>query len=163
MLDSKVVFCDTNFFIHLLNRESSLCDNAREYYKYFLKNGYELYVSTIAIAEFCVKGRMEDLPLRSVRVSPFGVWHAKYAGNCANALFKARATGVLKIEHRVIILNDAKMMAQAQCEGANFYITSDSESKKMYEVLQKEGKVSFTFIDIKTSTLLNFPASSTTI
>lgn len=57
------VLLDTSFFIRLLNDEDSLHQNALNYFKYFLEKEIDLKISTISIAEYCVKGNLSDLPL----------------------------------------------------------------------------------------------------
>lgn len=37
---------------------------------------------------------------------------------------------------------------QAQCESASYYLTSDTASKRMYDILKDNEKVSFDFTDI---------------
>ncbi len=150
MRDSKIVFCDTSFFIRFLNEEDSLHSNAKGYFQYFLEHEYKLYISTIAIAEFCVKGNIEELPLREIRVSPFNIEHAILAGACVKTLYEARRVGAIEVNHRIIIANDVKLMAQAQCEGAGYYITSDKECKKMYDILAADKRIDFDFIDLNT-------------
>ena len=55
MKDDKIVFCDTGFVIRLLDETNHLHDNAIGYFQYFLENDYIIRMSTIAVAEFCVK------------------------------------------------------------------------------------------------------------
>lgn len=43
----KGVFCDTSFFIRLLDKNDPLHSNARGYFRYFTENDYELLISTI--------------------------------------------------------------------------------------------------------------------
>tara|TARA_R110000751_G_scaffold161356_4_gene267442 strand:+ start:39561 stop:39773 length:213 start_codon:yes stop_codon:yes gene_type:complete len=62
------VLLDTSFFIRLLNDEDSLHTNAVGYFKYFLENDIVLKVSTISIAEYCVLGKLGDLPLKIFRL-----------------------------------------------------------------------------------------------
>ena len=148
MSESKIVFCDTGFMIRLLDKTSELHDNALGYFRYFLENDYEIRMSTIAVAEFCVKGSIEHLPLKNILLAPFNAFHASKTGEAARVLFDAKSRGVVEVESRVIIQNDVKLLVQAQCEHADFYLTSDSKSVRMYNVLREDGKVSFDFTDI---------------
>ena len=70
------VLLDTSFFIRLLNSDDFLHINARDYFKYFLENEILLKVSTISIAEYCVKGKMDELPLRNLKIISFNLEHA---------------------------------------------------------------------------------------
>lgn len=63
------ILLDTSFFIRLLNDKDSLHSNAVGYFKYFLENDIILKISTISIAEYCVLGKLEDLPLKTFRLS----------------------------------------------------------------------------------------------
>lgn len=65
------VLLDTSFFIRLLNDEDRLHKNAVGYYKYFLENNIVLKVSTITIAEYCVLGKLDDLPLKNIQILVF--------------------------------------------------------------------------------------------
>lgn len=148
MPDSKVVFCDTGFVIRLLDRTNELHPNAVDYFRNYLNEGYMFRMSTIAIAEYCVRGQMSELPLKEILPTPFNVYHAQETGKCADILFKEKAKGVRVANARILIQNDVKMFVQAQIEGAKCYLTADSESKTMYDILRNARKLSFEFIDI---------------
>ena len=150
MSDNKIVFCDTGFVIRLLDRTSELHENALGYFRYFLENDYLIRMSTIAVAEFCVKDKIEHLPLQQILLSPFNAHHASKTGECARILYNAKAKGVIEVDARILIQNDVKLLVQAECESADFSLTSDSRSKRMYDVLKEEGKLSFDFTDIHT-------------
>lgn len=74
------VLLDTSFFIRLLNDVDPLHNNAKEYFRYFLENSVQTKISTISIAEYCVKGNIDELPLRNLQIVPFNLDHAKRAG-----------------------------------------------------------------------------------
>ena len=148
MSDNKVVFCDTGFMIRLLDKTSDLHENALGYFRYFLENDFLIRMSTIAVAEFCVKDQIEHLPLQQILLSPFNAIHANITGECARILYSAKAKGVLEVNARVLIQNDVKLLVQAECESAEYYLTSDSRSKRMYDVLKENNKLSFDFTDI---------------
>ena len=150
MKDDKIVFCDTGFVIRLLDETNNLHDNAIGYFQYFLENDYIIRMSTIAVAEFCVKDSIENLPLRNILLSPFNANHAVKAGECAKILYEAKAKGVLEVDARIIIQNDVKLLAQAQYDSASYYLTADVRSKRMYDVLKDNGHLSFDFTDIHT-------------
>lgn len=150
MTDNKVVFCDTGFMIRLLDETNELHENALGYFRYFLENDYIIRMSTIAVAEFCVKDKVENLPLRNILLSPFNANHAVKAGECASVLFEAKAKGVLEVDARILIQNDVKLLAQAQCESASYYLTADVQSKRMYDILKEKSELSFDFADIHT-------------
>jgi len=127
-----------------------LFKNADSYFKKFLEQGYELYISTISVAEFCVKGDTSQLPLRNLRVLPFNIEHAKRAGSFARIIFdKKERTADLE---RIIIPNDTKLFAQSDTEPQiNYYLTSDMRSKRIYDILADAETLNFMFIDLNTS------------
>ena len=107
------VLLDTSFFIRLLNDEDPLHKNAKGYFRYFLENDTVLKVSTISIAEYCVKGKIEDLPLNNLQIIPFNLDHAKKTGEFAEIIFEENKKAVEKLKPRAIIPNDSKLFAQA--------------------------------------------------
>lgn len=143
----KGVFIDTSFFIRLLDKTERLHENAKGYYKYFLEHDFEMMVSTIAIAEYCVGGNVHELPLRNLQIVPFNVDHAKRTGEFAKIAFQNRKS--LNLKERNIIPNDTKLFAQADTEKAvEFYLSSDTESLKIYKLLAQHTNPRFQFIDL---------------
>jgi len=65
------VLLDTSFFIRLLNNSDPLHINALGYFKYYLEQGIRMKISTISIAEYCVIGKVSDLPLRNLEILAF--------------------------------------------------------------------------------------------
>lgn len=149
MENDKSVMLDTSFCIRLLGREDPLHRNAKEYYKYFLDNDYALCLSTIAVAEFCVKDEPTRLPLQNVKIVPFNFDHAVAAGRMIAKVNETRKQRGVAISPRVIIPNDTKMFAQTQFLGGEaHYATSDTECGKIYSILRDAGLATFSFIDI---------------
>jgi len=142
------VLLDTSFFIRFLNDADPLFKNAMEYYKYFLSNDIKMYISTISIAEYCVGGSISELPLRNLAILPFNLNHATKTGEIAKTVFTRK--GKLKLAERNIIPNDSKLFSQADVETSIiYYLSSDTESIKIYNLLQDEGqKPNFNFIEL---------------
>ena len=127
---------DTSFFLRFLNENDPLFDNADKYYKYFLQKEIKLFISTISIAEYCVGGKIDQLPLKNLIVLPFNIKHAEKAGEFGRILYEARKSGNLYVNERPIIINDAKLFGQADSEiNISYFITSDSRSLKIFETL----------------------------
>lgn len=142
------VLLDTSFFIRLMDERDPLHHNALGYFKYFLEKDYELFISTIAVAEYCVKGEIDELPLKNLRILPFNLDHAQKSGNLAEIVFREK--GKLELSQRAIIPNDTKLFAQANQEkGISFYLSSDFESIKIHQILKEKGAVNFGFIDLR--------------
>jgi hypothetical protein len=106
-------------------------------------------ISTVSIAEYCVGGDIHELPLRNLQIVPFNLEHAKRTGEFARIIFKNKAK--LKLKERNIIPNDTKLFAQADTENTvDYYLSSDSESMKIYQLLKQESNPHFQFIDLNT-------------
>jgi len=145
------VLLDTSFFVRLLNDEDSLHTNAKGYFRYFLEKEITLKVSTISIAEYCVKGQIDELPLRNIQIIPFNLDHAKKTGNFAKAIFEENKISQDKLIPRAIIPNDSKLFAQADLDiSITHFVTSDRRSKKTFSALSKRIAPKFEIIDIST-------------
>ena len=147
---NKAVLLETSFFLRFLNEEDPLCNYADGYCRYFMQQEISMVISTISIAEYCVKGDVHELPLRNLQILPFNLDHAKRTGELARFVFENKNR--LKLSQRNIIPNDTKLFAQADQEkGIEFYLSSDNESQKIYQLLKEapENGLRFTFIDLK--------------
>ena len=139
---------DTSFLIRLLKEDEDLHASAKDYFQHFLENNFVLYVSTVAVAEYCVRGELDQLPFECVRVVPFNLDHAEKAGDYARILYQARDNGQYKPEQRLIIPNDTKLFAQASSIGALYFVTADVKASKAMDILAKENGFSVTHVDI---------------
>ena len=86
----KGVFCDTSFFIRLLDKNDQLHANAKDYFRYFTENDFDLFISTIAIAEYCVGGSINELPLKNLQIIPFNLNHSQRTGEFARIVFQSK-------------------------------------------------------------------------
>jgi hypothetical protein len=149
VMTHKAVLLDTSFFLRFLNDNDPLFKNADGYFRYFLQKEITMMISTISIAEYCVGGDVHELPLRNLQIVPFNLDHSKRTGEFAKIVFQNK--GKLKLKERNIIPNDTKLFAQADCEKAvEFYLSSDTESNKIYNLLTQETAPKFQFIDLNT-------------
>ena len=143
----EAVLLDTSFFLRFLNDSDPLFKNADGYFRYFLQNEIAMMVSTISIAEYCVGGDVSELPLKNLQIVPFNLDHSKRTGELAKIVFQNK--GKLKLRERNIIPNDTKLFAQADCEKAiEYYLSSDKDSEKIYNLLRKETALKFQFMDL---------------
>lgn len=150
--DMKIntVLLDTSFFIRLLNEDDLLHENALDYYRYFLSNNYILKCSTISIAEYCIKGTIDELPLNNLQILPFNINHAEKAGLFGNLAFEEKKSGNINITDRRIIPNDIKLFAQADIdETISYFVTSDSACENMYKAIRKNTSVNFEIMNIR--------------
>jgi len=144
------VLLDTSFFIRLLNDEDALHKNALGYYKYYLENEITLKVSTISIAEYCVLGKLEELPLKDIQIIPFNLNQAERTGEFAKIIFSENKVSREKLSPRAIIPNDAKLFAQADLDkSVTHFVTSDERSIKTLNNLKKGVAPRFEIINIQ--------------
>jgi hypothetical protein len=150
----NAVLLDTSFFLRFLNEADPLFKNADGYFRYFLDKEITMLVSTISIAEYCVGGDVHELPLKNLQIVPFNLDHARKTGELAKIVFQHKNR--LQLKERNIIPNDTKLFAQADIEKiVAFYLSSDTESYKIYKLLDDQIKLRFQFIN------LNMPYSQT--
>lgn len=143
------VLLDTSFFIRLLNDEDPLHTNAVGYFRYFLENDIVLKISTISIAEYCVLGNLEDLPLKNIQIVPFNLKEAEKTGQFANIIFAENKVSEEKLMPRAIIPNDSKLFAQADLDKSiTHFVTSDIRSKNTLALLKKGTNPKFEIISI---------------
>ncbi len=132
-----------------MNDEDKLHQNARKYFKYFLEQEIILKISTISIAEYCVLGKLENLPIRNIQMVPFNLNHAKRTGEFAKVIFEENKKTTEKLLPRAIIPNDSKLFAQADLDlSVTYFITSDKRSINTYNLLSKHLTPRFEIIDI---------------
>ena len=144
------VLLDTSFLIRLLNDDDGLHGHALLYYKYFLENENALKVSTISIAEYCVIGKLEDLPLKDIQIVPFNINHAEKTGEFAQIIFAHNRTAIEKLLPRAIISNDSKLFSQADLDKSiTHFVTSDERSLKTFNALKTGISPKFEIINIR--------------
>ena len=81
-----------------------------------MQNEIALKISTISIAEYCVLGKLEDLPLKNVQIVPFNLKDAEKTGEFAEIIFTQNKINVEKLSPRAIIPNDSKLFAQSDLD-----------------------------------------------
>ncbi len=146
----RSVLLDTSFFLRFLNEEDPLFRNADGYFRHFLENDITMLISTISIAEYCVGGDVHELPLKNLQILPFNLDHAKRTAEFARIVFQKKDK--LKLRERNIIPNDTKLFAQSDTEISNdFYLSSDTESLKIYNLLKEEAHPKFQFLNLSIS------------
>jgi predicted nucleic acid-binding protein len=143
------VLLDTSFFIRLLNDEDPLHENAKGYFKYFLDNDIIMKISTISIAEYCVLGKITELPLKNIFILPFNLDHAEKAGDFASIIFSEKNISKEALIPRAIIPNDSKLFAQADTDNSiTHFVTSDKRSQNTFRLLKNKTITKFEIINI---------------
>jgi predicted nucleic acid-binding protein len=145
------VLCDTGFLIRLNQPQDPLHANARGYLKHLLAANHRLFVSTIALAEYAVRDKIENLPMRYFQVLPFNIDHAQKAGEFARTVFSQRDQISAEITQRVIIPNDTKMFAQADVNPQiTHYLTADQKCEVVYRLINSSAPMRFQILSLRT-------------
>lgn len=144
------VLLDCSFCIRLLKRDDEFHQNCVDYFKYFIENNIEMYLSTIVVSEYSVGDNPENLlSLNSFRLLEFDFTDAKISGEFL-ALLKDVGKFV-DFGERKVVINDIKLFAQIHNRKIHAYITKDRKSfKKMIEPLKQEFNLKFEVIDLTT-------------
>ena len=120
------ILIDTSFCIRLMKSNDPLHLNAKDYFKHFLENKIEIYLSSIVIAEYSVKDDANNLQLEVVKIIPFDFFDGKTAGEFHSILINNKEQ-VSNIE-RNAIKDDCKLIAQIFNRKIKGYITKDKKS-----------------------------------
>ena len=151
MKHNSSVLLDTSFFIRLFNVEDPLHQKAKTYFERFLNEKYTLKISTVSIAEYCVGGDINDLPLLNMQIIPFNYYHAIRTGQFARILFAQRRITPEQLYPRAIIPNDSKLFAQADLDKTiTHFVTSDNRSNTTYGILAEKTELNFLILNIET-------------
>ena len=148
-VDMGSVLLDTSFLVRLLSDQDPLHNNAKGYFKYFLEEAFITKVSTISIAEYCVGGKIDELPLKNLQIVPFNSTQAIRTSEFVKVIFQENKTSSDTLRPRAIIPNDSKLFAQADLDQSiRYFVTSDFRSKKTYKKLKKQIKPRFQILNI---------------
>ena len=146
----KAVLLDSGFLIRLMNPEEPLHQVAFDIFKKYITSGVSCKVSTIALAEYGVKGELRFLPTRYLQYVPFLYSHAEVAASFIRRIIQVKQERGAVIQPRVIIPNDTKMFAQASADPEVFaFVSADAEARKVYDLLDNPG---FDFVNIREMT-----------
>ena len=144
---AKTVLLDSGFLIRLMNPNEPLHRVALDLFKDYVSSGVTCMVSTVALAEYGVKGELRYLPTKYLQFLPFQYHHAEVAALFMRRIIQVKQERGAEIKPRVIIPNDTKMFAQASAETDIFaFVSADAEAKKVYELLEDPG---FEFVNIR--------------
>lgn len=142
------ILLDTSFCIRLLKSNDELHQNAKDFFKYFLEQKVEIYLSSIVIAEYSVKDDVNNLPLEFVKIVPFDFFDGKTAGEFHSILINNKEQ-VANVE-RNVIKDDCKLLAQIFNRKIGTYITKDKKSfGQIFMPIQKAKSFNIELLDLE--------------
>jgi predicted nucleic acid-binding protein len=134
------VSLDTSFLITFADPERPNHSVAVDYFRHCLVHRIPMWLSAIAAGEFEVKQPVSDLPLQNFRVQPYNLPHAIRAAALFRALRDDNSSPIE--ERRSIIINDLKILAQAEEEEIPVILTEDRNTlSKLTDKLRLNGQV----------------------
>ena len=141
------VSLDTSFLITFADPERPNHAVAVEYFRYCLAQRIPMWISTVVAGEFEVGQPISDLPLQNFRILPYNLSHAIKA---ALLLRKLREEAAPVEDRRHIIINDLKVIAQAEEEQIPVVLTEDENTlTRIVARLNKPGFVSVSSVLLK--------------
>lgn len=135
------VSLDTSFLISFADPDRPNHAVAVDYFRHCLAQRVPMWISTVAAGEFEVGQPVSDLPLQNFRVQPYNLPHAIRAA----ALFRSvRVENPTSAEdRRPIIINDLKIIAQAEEDQIPIILTEDANTlTRLAARLRKRGVIS---------------------
>jgi predicted nucleic acid-binding protein len=120
------VSLDTSFLITFADPSRANHAVAVDYFRHCLTQRIPMWLSTVAAGEFEVKQPVSDLPLQNFRIQPYNLPHAVRAAAFYRALNEESGASVEDL--RRIIINDVKILAQAEEEGIRVVLTEDKNT-----------------------------------
>lgn len=142
------ILLDTSFCIRLLKSNDDLHQNAKDYFKHFLENKIEIFLSSIVVAEYSVKDDPANLPLEYVKIIPFDFFDGKTAGEFHSILLNDK--DLVKEIGRDIVKDDCKLMAQLFNRNIQGYITTVRKSfTKFFAPIQASKYFKIELLDLK--------------
>jgi hypothetical protein len=136
---------DTSFLISFADPDRPNHAAAVEYFRHCLAQRIPMFISVVAAGEFEVGQPVGDLPLQNFRIQPYNLPHALRAA----ALFRAlrEDTNQTVKDPRPIIINDLKILAQADEDQIPIILTEDANSlSRIADRLRKRSLTSVSVI-----------------
>ena len=134
------VSLDTSFLITFADPGRAHHATAVDYFRHCLTQRIPMWLSTVAAGEFEVGQSVSDLPLQNFRIQPYNLPHAIRAAALLRAIRVESAPSIE--DRRPVIINDLKILAQAEEENIHVILTEDHNTLvRMAERLIKGGHI----------------------
>jgi predicted nucleic acid-binding protein len=121
------VSLDTSFLISFADPSRPHHAIAVDYFRHCLAQRIPMWISVIAAGEFEVKQPVSDLQLQYFRIQPYNLPHAIRAAALLRSLQGGNSQPV-ENDARRIVINDLKIIAQAEEEKIPVILTEDANT-----------------------------------
>jgi len=121
------VSLDTSFLISFADPSRPHHAIAVDYFRHCLAQRIPMWISVIAAGEFEVKQPVSDLQLQYFRIQPYNLPHAIRAAALLRSL-QAGNSQPVENDARRIVINDLKIIAQAEEEKIPVILTEDANT-----------------------------------
>jgi hypothetical protein len=126
---AQSVLVDTTFLIAVFTENYANHATAKKYYKYFIKHGVKMYLSSIVASEFHQKQSIVDiLNSNNFIPLPYNIDDAVHTADIAFKLGGNARRGESKPQYK----DDLKLMGQAEFNEIDFIITEDESTLARY-------------------------------
>lgn len=110
---------DTGFLITIFDEQRPDHATAQAMYHFFIDHQFLLYLSSVVVSEFCVRGDIKQLPLGNFLPLSFDLYDGVLAG-------KLNFTNFLNPDdQRSSVKDDVKLLAQMQKNNIAYFATQD--------------------------------------
>lgn len=144
----KTILVDNSFCTRLFKTNDNFHQSTVEYFKYFIEQNKELYLSTIIVSEYAVADDPDNLlKTENFRLLEFDYKDACISGQMFSLLKENR--DVIQEFGRNVVINDLKLLAQAHSRNIDAIVSKDKAMyRKMIQPLKEQFGLSVEFIDI---------------
>jgi hypothetical protein len=135
------VSLDTSFLISFADPDRPNHTIAVDYFRHCVAQRIPMWISTVAAGEFEVGQPIGDLPLQNFRIQPYNLPHAIRAAALLRSLREENTASTE--DRRPVIINDLKIIAQAEDEQIPVILTEDNNTlSRIAKRLRQRGIVS---------------------
>lgn len=126
----KKVVLDTSFLITLTDRGRQHHAHACAYWEHFIARSIRMYIPTIVLSEYNIKGAIPGYVFDACILAPFNQDDAKCAGGLGVLLTQRERAGSDSpdLHPRVCLKDDIKIIAQAVALSAEWVISDDHKT-----------------------------------
>lgn len=153
------VLLDTSFLIALYCEDHGSHESAESYFAFWAQNGYTMYLSTVAVAEYTVRDAIPPTLLGNAELIVFDYEDATTCGELLSKkhLFDDSQTScphpgqiqsAAQPGGRVAVKDDFKLLAQAICRNCKAIATRDSKMVRHCEKAKDAGVADIAVVDI---------------